>query len=91
LGEGLFDLQNAEGELMPCLARPALAAILSHQPTRLRHSRDRQRQIALRGTFPKECCFQVIYFVLNISFLAPDQMSPKASVATGCLTRAVKG
>jgi hypothetical protein len=36
------------------------------------HSRDRQRQAALGGTFPKECCFQVIYFVLNISFLALD-------------------
>jgi hypothetical protein len=24
------------------------------------------------GTFPNGCCFQVIYFVLNISFLGPD-------------------
>jgi hypothetical protein len=24
------------------------------------------------GTFPKECCFQVIYFVLNIFLLAAD-------------------
>jgi hypothetical protein len=36
------------------------------------HSRDRQRQAALGGTFPKECCFQVIYFVLNIFLLAAD-------------------
>src|SRR5580692_11291790 len=29
------------------------------------------------GTFPKECCFQVIYFVSNISFVAATEPSPR--------------
>ena len=28
---------------------------------------------AARGTFPDECCFQVIYFVCNISFGDPPE------------------
>jgi hypothetical protein len=42
------------------------------------------------GTFPDECCFQVIYFVSSIFFPTPVETRPKARVETCWLTRAVK-
>jgi hypothetical protein len=38
-----------------------------------RHSRHCQGQVAPGGTFPEECCFQVIYFVSNIYFVSPAE------------------
>jgi hypothetical protein len=43
-----------------------------------------------RGTFPDECCFQVIYFVSNISFSAPSEQGPTAAAESVWLTYAVK-
>jgi hypothetical protein len=40
-------------------------------------SRNRQGQAGARLTFPDECCFQVIYFVANISFVAASELIPK--------------
>jgi hypothetical protein len=52
----------------------------------LRRARDTNPDAALTplsmprgrcGTFPKECCFQVIYFVSNISIVAAAEPSPR--------------
>jgi hypothetical protein len=52
----------------------------------LRRARDKNPDVTLTplsaphgycGTFPKECCFQVIYFVSNISTVAAAEPSPR--------------
>jgi hypothetical protein len=53
-------------------------------------SRDRQEQVARCRAFTDGCCFQVIYFNSNISFLPPAEVSAKASVETGWITHTVK-
>ena len=60
---------------------------LEAQPT---PSRDRQGQVASCGTFADQCCFQGIYFISNISFVSPTEMSAEASMETGWITHAVK-
>jgi hypothetical protein len=42
------------------------------------------------GTFPDECCFQVIYFVSDISFVARSESAAKPRIETCWLTHAVK-
>jgi hypothetical protein len=46
--------------------------------------------VALLRPFSGECCFQVIYFVSNISSSPPAEVSPTDCVETVRLTHAVK-
>jgi hypothetical protein len=64
-------------------ADPGSAA---HRRRGLRRAQDTNPDAALTplsaprdrcGTFPERCCFQVIYFVSNISFVAAAEPSPK--------------
>jgi hypothetical protein len=49
-------------------------------------SRDCQGAGRAAGAFPGECCFQVIYFNSNISFVAPIETCLAAGVETTRLT-----